>query len=332
MLDPDSPGNTSPAPRSPHSSIGHNNGGHGMSNSPYHSPELGSAARTLRHHPALASASLSPALSFSAASRSSYGGGHGTRGGSSMRSADSMRSGGTGAGSRLASSVLSAGSPTMLPPMASSRDPFLLAAADKEPTSKELKQEIEELERERRRLEQSWKSLERAALARAGDKAPPPPAEAQDVTLEIGAPKVQAGNRVSTLLRKASFNSRLDSSYNGTGLGFASHDGRLSPIAASPRETSSPVSGRESPRRLTSRSSSPQLSNGHARSFTNSIPAQMLAISSVEEALPATADPDGLAVDEVRRRRRATDERYEKRLEYLRARLRGALLKEGLRG
>ncbi|ORY81215.1 hypothetical protein BCR35DRAFT_86668 [Leucosporidium creatinivorum] len=133
--------------------------------------------RSVRHHPALASVALSPRGESGGrfGTGSSQGSGGGGRGGTeSLFSAGSDGGGGTtrssysyspsqtarggstihstssrsifpSSASTISQSISSS---SLLPPIPSSSDPFLFASVGKEPSSKELREEIEEIEQE----------------------------------------------------------------------------------------------------------------------------------------------------------------------------------------
>ena len=275
-------------------------------------------------------------------SRSSNGYGHTTRAGSSVRSGGSVRS---GTASRMGTSLSMSNGPTLLPPMASSRDPFLLAAAEREPTSQELKEEIAEIERERHRLEESWKSLEKAAMAKSGGSNGILAEDQAEPTIQLRPPTADGGagggggtKRMSALLRRPSFTRRPlsqvvespvsspsppRSPYQSSSSKLGSGS-RRSPIPPSPNLPVVIRMGDHSP----ARQGSPR---SISASFVSTTPFRLLVSDTRDGEMDEVGEGAGLGVEEVRRRRRATDERYEKRLEYLRARLRGALLREGLK-
>ncbi|KAK4703198.1 hypothetical protein P7C70_g3023, partial [Phenoliferia sp. Uapishka_3] len=258
--------------------------------------------RSLRNHPGMASSSFS-----------SYGGGAG----GSSRSSNGFSSEGSlhgrssysyspsKRGTTLPSSSIGGRSrfeseaPSSLPPLASSSDPFLFATARKDPTSAELRAEISEIEEEWGRVEESWDGLENSAIMKWENRLGPSglSAMANIVALRnAAAPRAALdSNKKKPLGRKASFT-------------FG-------------RERKPPPSSSTRPPLASRPSHLPQ-------AFVSALEAPMVVGASEEVETATLALREEL--EEVRKKRRATEERYQQRLDFLRAKLRGALIREKL--
>lgn len=182
--------------------------------------------------------------------------------------------------------------------MATSTDPFLFATADATPTSTELKTEIAQIEAEWARVGEAWAALEDGAV--------------QKWEAHLGPVGLQ-GLASLVALRSASSPAALP----------AADTKRLS------RKLSFTYG------RSTSSGLKPSPSTSASRPRPRLAPAFVAAL----ESPLAAGTPDEVAaatlalrmeLTELAARRRATEDKYEKRLEFLRAKLRGALIREKL--
>ncbi|GAA6034722.1 hypothetical protein JCM8097_001138 [Rhodosporidiobolus ruineniae] len=176
-----------------------------------------------------------------------------------------------------------------LPPLVSTTDPLLFAASGAEPTALELRQEIEEIERERERVEEGWRELVRGAVGKW--------------EREVGREVVE----------------RLG------GLVAVPSAARPSPKEPTARRRSVNLLASPSPH-LPPPSSSPPLL---LPPFLHSPPLSSPPIDLPDDLSLLTssliADVDG-----IRARERETSEKYDRRREFLEAKLRGAELRERL--
>lgn len=260
--------------------------------------------RSVRNHPALASSALSSRGEGS--SRSSNGG----RGGTSVYSTEgsthygarsslshspSRTRGSTIQSSRSRLDSVSYSSPFLpLPPLASSTDPFIFASSDREPSSSELKAEIHDIENESGRLGESWDALERAAVEKWEERIGPGGLTAMENAMGrngLRAPEGDGASNGAVPTRKKSLM----------------------------RKASFTLSKRPSPPATPSASTFDLSSALEQRNPVG-------LSEDAERATQALRDE----LEEVRRRRRATEGKYEERLEYLRARLKGAIIRERL--
>ncbi|GAA5896272.1 hypothetical protein JCM5296_002932 [Sporobolomyces johnsonii] len=312
------------------------------------SPELSGSrspplvqARSIRNHPGLASSALdarsSGSYRIAGSSRSSTGRGGGGGAGESVFSSRSTGHGGprsppsvsmstsrsrTGAaasasgygysssrGSQI-ETLSSLAAPSSLPPIPSSTDPLLFAATDREPTSAELKREIREIEEEWGRMRESWRGVMEERV--------------QGWEAEVGA---EVARRVSEFGREEAEERRKQEEGAGGAGGAGGKKGLFRRASFTPSSSSSSSS---SPSSRTS-SSLP--------ATTLSLPAFLVNPNlPLPTTLSAALPPHALdstsslraSLAEVRERQRRTEEKYEKRLEFLRARARGARIREGL--
>ena len=181
-----------------------------------------------------------------------------------------------------------------LPPMATSTDPFLFATADANPSSKELKLEIIQIEDEWGRVGEAWAALEDGAVQRWENHLGPSGLKGlenlialRSKSLAPPAPQAESSTGTKRLSRKPSF--------------------RSSP-APPPSTVPRP----------------PHL----APAFVTALDSPLAAGTPDEvEAATQTLRKE---LAEIAARRKATEDKYEKRLEFLRAKLRGALIREKL--
>ncbi|KAL8276273.1 hypothetical protein RQP46_011347 [Phenoliferia psychrophenolica] len=264
--------------------------------------------RSVTRHPGMTSASLNTyggAGGAGGSSRSSNGG-HPVGSGDSVFSSEGPQS--TYAHSRRGTTIPSSPSgrshvesiawtPASLPPMATSTDPFLFASADSNPTSKELKLEISQIEDEWGRVGESWEALEDGAVKKWEDQLGP-----------------SGLSRLTNLIAL-----------------------RTASLAPPPPPAATPASSK----RL---SHKPSFTYGRDPKPTPSSPAPRpphlphAFVAALDSPLAAGTPDDVEAATatlrkelaEIGTRRKATEDKYEKRLEFLRAKLRGALIREKL--
>lgn len=286
--------------------------------------------RSIRNHPGLASSAMDSRSSsyFAGSSRSSngrsFGGGAESVFSSSKSNGDAPRSptslrtrhyNGGGGGSSMYSHGFSSsnhshdrgsGVETLLshslPPITSSTDPLLFAATDREPTVKELEREIREIEDEWKRMRESWKDI---------------------VQQRVETWEKQVGGNVAASAREAAM---LEAYETGGG---------------DTREQEKPGKGdnekKETFKRasfLPSRSTPPPII-----ASTLSLPSFLLSPSHpipsdfVANLPPHLLEPTRAfqtEIGEILERQKRTEEKYERRLEFLRAKERGARIKQRL--
>lgn len=272
--------------------------------------------RSLRNHPALASSSLSSRDARGEGSSKSSSGGRGGTSRDSLHSTEGSthygarstisyspsRTRGTtiqSTASRSRLDSVSYSSPSLpLPPLASSTDPFIFASSDREPNSSELKAEILDIENESGRLGESWDGLEKAAVEKWEER--------------IGPGGLAAMTNAM--------------SRNGAALRVPEVDG------ASTGPTRKKSLLRKASLTLSKRSSSPPPPPTGPPTPTLDLSLALEQRNPVGLSEDAERATQGLRdeLDDIRRRRRATEGKYEQRLEYLRARLKGAIIREGL--
>lgn len=178
-----------------------------------------------------------------------------------------------------------------------SLDPFSFASTDAEPTSLELKLEISQLESELGRLQESWEGLERTEITKWEDKLGP----------------IGLDHFVNHSAKPPSELSSVDTDDKSLTL---SEPNLQRTVVLNSKDT------RLSNLDLTT-SSLPSVSN---RQAYHSIPSN--SPSSLAEEVDLASEQLLIVVEGIRSRKRKTEQKYEERLEYLRARLSGALLKE----
>lgn len=203
----------------------------------------------------------------------------------------------------------------LLPPIASSSDPFLFAATGREPTAAELGDEIREIEDEWTRMRDAWRELEENRVEawrrqvgddvarRVGDLARRERAERGRDANDGTEDENDRDARRPKTVRKGLFK-------------------RASILALPPPRST-----------VTNGASDASSSSGRALprfllSLATPLPAdfeQTLSPHSVEPTLALR-----VAMDELADRRRRTEDKYERRLEFLRAKETGAKIKQGL--
>lgn len=254
-----------------------------------------------------------------------------TKGSTIYSTQSSQRPGGGGGFGDNANSNNGAGGRPLLPPMASSMDPFIFAAADKEPSSAEIKQEIVEIESERERLGESWDGLELALVEKWRDKVDPEtlerllsaPGEEKGKKRMMGrtnsgeveklaSPDVDKSmSRAQSILRKTPSLPKL-----------ATKGHQRTPSTSSLRGRSSkPTSDRDP-------SSAPPSRVVVSPSSTST---RLLKSILPQEEVERSRQTFEEELKELRGRRGGTEEKYRARLEYLETRLQGAVLREKLR-
>ncbi|GAA5865553.1 hypothetical protein JCM1840_001440 [Sporobolomyces johnsonii] len=313
------------------------------------SPELSGSrspplvqARSIRNHPGLASSALdarsSGSYRIAGSSRSSTGRGAG--GGGAGESVFSSRSTGHGGGggprsppsvsmstSRSRTGAASASgygysssrdsqietlsslaAPSSLPPIPSSTDPLLFAATDREPTSAELEREIREIEEEWGRMRESWRGVMEERV--------------QGWEAEVGA---EVARRVSEFGKEEAEERRKQEEGAGGAGGAGGKKGlfRRASFTPSSSSSSTPSSRTSSSLPATTLSLPAFLVNPNLPLPTT------LSAALPPHALDSTSSLRA-SLAEVLERQRRTEEKYEKRLEFLRARARGARIREGL--
>ncbi|KAH8925595.1 hypothetical protein BT69DRAFT_1101597 [Atractiella rhizophila] len=210
-------------------------------------------------------------------------------------------------------------------------DPNELPGDD--PTSEELRQEIADLESECKRVVESFEGLEVRTLAKYratptshGPVLPPGLQHLTKLTDErtptnsrptspsversgMGGDRESINSRTSSLRRMGSF---------------------LAKNQPKPKSESSTSPSRKPPSSFpSSKLSEADMKIGNGKS-TNGV---QVVDGQVVVEVKGSNDEDAKLVqelEELRKRRRTVEEKYEERLEYLRARLRGALIKEGI--
>ncbi|GAA6020587.1 hypothetical protein JCM10207_008677 [Rhodosporidiobolus poonsookiae] len=273
--------------------------------------------RSIRNHPGMSSSALDLRSSRSVGGESVFSAStEGSFHRSAYRSPASLspskpRNGGTfvasiysQASSHASSSrleMLSYTAPS-LPPIPSSSDPTVFAAATREPSSKELLVEIDDIDREWRRMSESWNdALDRAVrkwrsavgdevVERLGGLVAPvaSPVVGGGVGVGVASPVAKKG-----LFRRASFN-------------VANQQSPPS-VPSPPPPPAAPLP--------------PWLSDPPTATLPSDLPDD---IDLTTRALVSE-------VENVRQRQQQTNEKYERRLEFLRARLRAAEIRERLK-
>ncbi|BGP20209.1 hypothetical protein JCM10213_005936 [Rhodosporidiobolus nylandii] len=185
-----------------------------------------------------------------------------------------------------------------LPPIPSSSDPLILAATSRDPTAIEIRREIEEIEAEWRRVRQGWSEAE-GVKVRAWEG-------------EVGEEIVEVlGGRVQAPLEEPA------------GLANAPADDTARKKGLFRRASFSP----SLPPPLPSHSQPAAL----LPSFLHPTPTLPAAATTLPDDLLASTHRLVEEVRALREKRRETDEKYERRVGFLRSRLRGAEIREGLR-
>lgn len=312
----------------------------GRSHRPTLSPPTSPARnRSIRNHPGLASSAMDSQSSsyFAGSSRSSngrsYGGGgesvlsgagrsslHAPRSPTSVRTR-SYYGGGGGPSSSLSHGYSSnqshdrgSGVETLLshslPPITSSTDPLLFAATGREPTAEELAKEIKEIEEEWERMRESWRDIVRNKVEVWERQVGEPVARQARESIqkdndrpnnELSGTSREGGGTVTGkkgLFRRASF--------------LSSHS--LQPSSAAAPSTPSTTTKQPLPPFLLST----------RLPFPPDFEAK-LSPHQIEPTLAFRA-----TMEEIADRQRRTEEKYERRLEFLRAKETGARIKQGL--
>ena len=191
-----------------------------------------------------------------------------------------------------------------LPPITSSTDPLLFAATEREPTVKELEQEIKEIEGEWKRMRESWKDI---------------------VQQRVDTWEKQVGGNVAAKAREAaaleSHEARRVTTVNGEG-------GQTSKVGHEKKGAFKTASF------LPSHSTTPPtiVATASLPSFLLS-PSRPLPPEFIANLPPHLLEPTRTlqtSIGEILDRQQRTEEKYERRLEFLRAKERGARIKQGL--
>ncbi|GAA5930194.1 uncharacterized protein JCM15063_004740 [Sporobolomyces koalae] len=294
--------------------------------------------RAIRNHPGLASSALDgrQPVRYTGSSRSSNGrstpggdgsesllSGSGRSNGYSPRSPTSLRTRstlGTGVSSALSygrssthsqerSSGLDTALSRTLPPVASSTDPFLFAATDREPSVEELEKEIREIEDEWTRMRDNWKEIVRN--------------KTRLWEIEVGA----------DIAQDARARARFSSS--------RSEVGTLDPGRAEQKD------GASGKRKMFKRASFLPSTRATLPISSATVPADDPGLPTFLLSTEAPLPPDFEArlcspplldathtlrasMEQVLERQRRTEDKYEKRLQFLKAKERGARIKLGL--
>ncbi|GAA5906093.1 uncharacterized protein JCM6883_002548 [Sporobolomyces salmoneus] len=317
--------------------------------------------RTIRNHPGLASSTMDSRSSTyfaggggssrsSNGGRSSFAGGGG--GGGGIRSGESVFSSGSrsnnhaprsptslrtrsyysGGGGGGPSSALShgggyssthshdrgSGVETLLshslPPITSSTDPLLFAATGREPTAQELEREIREIEGEWERMKESWKGLERGRI--------------QDWERQVGGTVVKQVREMARREREQRQMSQEKVEKKDEGqIAKKGIFRRASFLPSSQRATATPATIEQSRITTTSTLSDPPLPQFL---LSSKIPLPTEFESNLSPHLLEPTLALRISMEELLDRQRRTEEKYERRLEFLRAKEKGARIRDGL--
>ncbi|GAA5830012.1 hypothetical protein JCM11251_006844 [Rhodosporidiobolus azoricus] len=213
-----------------------------------------------------------------------------------------------------------------LPPIPSSSDPSVLAATDREPSSAELRDEIAEIEAEWRRMGENWDAV-------LGDKVGRWRGEVgEEVVQRSGGMVVLSRAGLAEVGQKATRRGEGDETVKGKKSIFR---------RASFNVTSHNMSLPSTPTPATS--ALPPPSTVPLPAFllpsTSSLSTSPTSLATPPSLPPDLNLPDSLLtltnsfisdVSSIREKKRHTDEAYQKRIEFLRSRLRGAEIREGV--
>lgn len=290
--------------------------------------------RSIRNHPGLASSAMDPRSSsyFAGSSRSSngrsYAGGEGesilSGGGRSTshapRSPTSVRTrsyygGGGGPSSALSHGYSSnhshdrgSGVETLLshslPPITSSTDPLLFAATGREPTVQELEREIREIEAEWERMRESWREIVRGRIEKWESQVGP-----ALVKRVRGAARTEVQSSTET-----KGNGMLPVQSTGAKRGLFRRASFLAPTQAVTNPTATTPTNPTLPQYLLSPNSP--------------LPVEFETSLSPHELEPTLSLRT--AMGEVLERQRRTEENYQRRIDFLRAKETGAKIRQGL--
>ncbi|GAA5917801.1 hypothetical protein JCM6882_004550 [Rhodosporidiobolus microsporus] len=223
-----------------------------------------------------------------------------------------------------------------LPPIPSSSDPAVLAATEREPSAQELRDEIAEIEAEWRRMGESWDGVLEEKVGRwrgevgeevlhrlGGMVAPPPsaPAVSHSAAGAAEAERKREGEETvrgkKSIFRRASFNITSPSLNSSIPSSSAPTPSPLPPPSTVPLPAFllPPPSSSSSPP-----SSHPPPPSSLPPDLAAHLPDSLLSLTHT-----LIAD-----VSTVRERKKHTDEAYERRVGFLRSRLRGAEIREGM--
>ncbi|GAA5981327.1 hypothetical protein JCM5350_004366 [Sporobolomyces pararoseus] len=298
--------------------------------------------RSIRNHAGLASSALDSRSSsyFAGGSRSSNGRSYGgTGGGGESVFSTGSRSNGHGPRSPTSvrtrsyhgggpSSYLSHGNSSShshdrgsgvetllshsLPPITSSTDPLLFAATSREPSAEELASEIKEIEDEWERMKDSWREIARKRV--------------EVWENQVGGTIVQEARRLAAheTVQIATEQNGFDKA-GGTMTGRKGLFKRASFLPSS--QASTITSTAVEPRRQT-RSTSPPSLPQFLLSSKAPLPPDFESKLSPHLLEPTLSFR--VAMEELLDRQRRTQEKYERRLEFLRAKETGARIKRGL--